>query len=269
MKHLFGFLSVALVVSLLLYGGLKLLEIEIGTLLDWFVGISSFLWLIVICTVPWDAHFRAREVLDDAKISKRKDILVIEESLDYVKKVAKRSLVVAISLHIISALGLYYVAASGVSVVGYFSAGAAVLLTFLRPSVRYYEYLQQHLATIRQEFRYPREDLRELLSKVDSLLVKVENIENTLSTEENKTSWRKEVNQHISKLYEDLEKLDKTVAQNKENAEQKRLSAEQKLLDEVNKVRQESKANLDKLTTDSKILDSVRELANFVKQLKN
>jgi hypothetical protein len=269
MKHLFGFLSVALVLSLLVYGGLRLLEIEIGTLLDWFVGVSSFLWLIVICTVPWDAHFRAKEVLDDAKISKRKDILVIEESLEYVKKVAKRSLIIAISLHIITAIGLYYVAASGVSVVGYFSAGAAVLLTFLRPSVRYFEYLQQHLATIQQEFRYPREDLRELLSKVDTLLMKVETIENTLSTDEDKTSWRKDVTKDISTLYEDLEKLNKTVEQNKEKAEQKRSSTEQKLLEEVNKVRQESKANLDKLTTDSKILDSVRELASFVKQLKS
>lgn len=268
MKQVFGSLVSILFFSILLYFGLKMLEIQIGTLIDWSVGVASLMWLIVVLTVPWDAYFRAKEVLDDAKISKRKDILVIEESLAYVRKVAKRSLVVAICLHFFTAILLYWVAASGISAVGYFSALAAVLLTFLRPAVRYYEYLQQHLATIRQEFRYPREDLSELLGKVDAMGYQIADLQNMLSDEKEVHSWKKEVDKKQIELAEKLEKLAeelKTLSE-KNKLEHKDILA--KISEVAQQIRQETQVKVDKITADSQILDSVRTLANFVKQIR-
>lgn len=49
--------------------------------------------------------------------------------MEYVTKLARRSLGVALGLHLISTLGLYGLAWSGISLVGYLGAGAALLLT--------------------------------------------------------------------------------------------------------------------------------------------
>ncbi|TAE00908.1 MAG: hypothetical protein EAZ97_04665 [Bacteroidetes bacterium] len=285
MKNLVQYLTSATILCLLVYGLLKFFEIQAGSMLDWGIGFSSLMWLIVVVTVPWDAYFRAKEVLDDAKISKRKDILVIEESLKEVKNIAKRALIVAISLHIISALGLYYIAASGMSHVGYVAAIAAVLLTFLRPAVNYYEYVKNYLFNIKSEFRYPREDVNELLAKVNEMVYKIENLENLLEADIHEdakkgyVSWRLQLEKKFKEDADSLEKKFKSDSQSFEMFKEKLEKTLKKLEDQISKndlkqeqavqnVREYSKMNLDKLTSDSKILDSVRELASFVKLLK-
>jgi hypothetical protein len=46
----------------------------------------------------------------------------------------RKSLWLAIGLHILSTIGLYLLAIAGISAVGYISSGAALLLTILRPA---------------------------------------------------------------------------------------------------------------------------------------
>ncbi len=264
---LIGIISSALV----LYFGLSFFSLNIGSPMDWFVGVSALSWLTIVVTVPWNAHFRAKEVLNDAKISKRKDILVIEESLEYVKKVAKRSLIIAIILHIVSAVGLYFIAVLEISSVGYIGAVAAVLLTFLRPSVNYYEYLQRHLANIRQEFRYPREDVQELLTKVSNIEEKMKELDRLLSLDEehSNVSWRQEVEKAHQKFVENIEEVKKKMKENEVKAESQIRKVDEKLEGKIEKVSQDSLVSVEKLTTDSKILDSVREIASFIKQIKS
>lgn len=271
MEKVFSTLAGLIFISLILYFGLSFFSFSIGSPMDWFVGVSTLSWLIIVVTVPWDAHFRAREVLNDAKISKRKDILVIEESLQYVERVAKRSLIIAIILHIVSAVGLYLVAALEISSVGYVGAVAAILLTFLRPAVNYYEYLQGHLANIRQEFRYPREDVQELLAKVTAMEDKMNELDHLLSldNEHKNVSWRQEVEKAHQKFVENIEDLKKKMKENEVKAESQVRKVDEKLEGKIEKVKQDSLVSVEKLTTDSKILDSVREIASFIKQIKS
>ena len=87
-------------------------------------------------------------------------------------------------MHLLSAVGLYTLAATGISVVGYVSSGAALLLTFLRPAIRTYEYLAARLAMIRQELTYPREDVWELRNRFTTLEETLKRIEEQLDPEE-------------------------------------------------------------------------------------
>ncbi len=257
MKTVLNFFVSVVVLALIAFGLLSFFQLPTGELIDWIVGFASFLWLIVIVTVPWNAHFKAKEVLDDAEISKRKDILVVDETLNFAKKIAKRSLIVAISLHIASAVALYLIAYFNISEVGAFAALAALLLTFLRPSVRFYEYLNQKLGNIKQEFRYPREDLHETLRKVEDLKFRLESIENDLSMEENVDSWKKRVNADLILLHQESEKQETKLSNLKEETSL-----------EFAKVRAEQAEKFAKVTADSKVLDAVREIGNFVKQLR-
>ena len=257
MKTVIQFFSAVVVIILLAYGIISIFDVEVKNLVDWIVGISTFVWLIVITVVPWNDHFRAKEVLNDAEISQRKNILVIESSLEYARKVATQALYVAICLHVFSAIGLYLVAYFGVSSVGYFGAGAAILLTFFRPIVAFYEYLQKRLATIRKEFRYPREDVRELLNKFNEIKRQVKNLEYTLDTNPKFPSWRQEVNRTNFELKAELDKLNRFFQDHQKSTNL-----------EFVEVRKESKLQFEKLVADSQILESVRVLAKFLKEIK-
>lgn len=258
MKTVIQFFVSVTFFALMVFGVLHLMDREAGQLMDWVIGLAIFLWLMVIVTVPWNAHFRAKEVLDDAEISKRKDILVVEDALDFTKRVAKRSLVVAISLHILSAIGLYLLAPyMNVSAMGHLGAFAALLLTILRPSVRFYEYINQKLSTIKQEFRYPREDMYELLNKVDDIKVRLEAVEFDLSDDPDHNSWKKQVNNASDDMNIKLNEQDIKLTNLKTNYDT-----------EFENVRSENQDKFAKITADSKVLDSVREIAGFLKQIR-
>lgn len=258
MDKVMQFLMSVVMLVLVVYGVLYFFSIEVGDLMDWIVGVASFVWLIVIVTVPWNAHFKAKEVLDEAAISKRKDILVIDSSLEYVERVAKRSFYIAVGLHIFSAAVMYVVATLGISPVGYFGAIAALLLTFLRPTVRFYEYLQKRLNNIRQEFRFPREDVQEILSQFKAMQAQVEVLEATLETDKNKpNSWRKEVGQKHLAIQKEINELQLMLDNVQENT-----------ATEFQVIKADAKKNFDKLISDSRILDSVRVLSGFIKEMK-
>jgi len=268
MKTIVQFFISVVVLALVAYGVVSFFNLPAGDLVDWAVGVASFLWLMAIVTVPWNAHFKAKEVLDDAEISQRKDIYLVDEALQFTKKVAKRSLIIAISLHIFSAIALYMIALFNVSEVGSFAAIAALLLTFLRPSVRFYEYLNTKLSAIRQEFRYPREDMHELLNRVEDMKMEIENIRNTLDTDPEKPSWRNSVDRSLQDLLLTQVEQEESFKQekNKNTIEFASIRAESQ--EEFVKVRTENQQKFAQVTADSKVLDSVREIANFIRQLK-
>ena len=212
---------------------------------------------MMITTVSWNAHFKAKEVLDDAEISKRKDILVVDSSLEYVQKIAGCSLILAVFLHIASATALYIIATMGISKIGYFAAALALGLTFLRPTARFYEYLRKRLDDIKQEFRYPREDLQHLLDRTQRL-------ELLLDDREDVDSWYNKVNQKFLDIGERIATLQKQDLEYKEEL-QKELAV---LAHSIEEVGQNHALQLERITTDSKVLDAVRELAGFFKKIK-
>ncbi|MCC5657501.1 hypothetical protein LC608_10985 [Nostoc sp. XA010] len=241
------------IVVLTAFGLLQWLHIPAGNFLDWVIGGASFWWLLVIVTVPWNVHFQAKEVLAEAAQSKEKGIPVDEKQVKYVTVLAKRSLWVAIALHLFSAVGLYALAATGISTVGYISSGAALLLTILRPAIRAYEYLYARLAMIRQEWKYPREDIVELRDRLSILEQKIQSFEEQLNPEQSyslpatQQRFAEETRKDLARIAANLEELRAT-----NQTEHERLA-------------REARTAIAQLSTDGQFLDHVREIIRFFK----
>jgi hypothetical protein len=238
---------------LLVFGILQWLQIPAGNLVDWLIGVASFWWLLVIVTVPWNIYFDAQEVIAEAAISKEKKIPVNDKQLNYAKKVSRWSIRVAIALHLFSALGLYTLAAAGISAVGYLSSGATLLLTVLRPAIRAYQYIAGRLYAIRQQIKYPREDVLELRDRVNNLEINVKRVEEQLDLEnphslvtKQQREWQ-ETRQELSRFKALLEQM-----QAKNAVEHEQLS-------------KEAKSAIAQLTEDSQFLNHVREIIRFFK----
>lgn len=239
--------------ALLIFSLLQWFHIPAGNFLDWVIGGASFWWLLVIVTVPWNIHFQAKQVLAEAEQSQEKGITVDQKQQGYVKVLAKRSLLIAIALHVFSAVGLYILAATGISAVGYISSGAALLLTVLRPAVSAYEYLYARLTMIRQEWTYPREDIVELRFRFETLEENVRRLEEQLNPENsyslaaNQQLYLDESRREIARLAAFIEDLRAT-----NQTEHERLS-------------REARQAIAQLSTDGQFLDHVREIIRFFK----
>ncbi|TAF02214.1 MAG: hypothetical protein EAZ77_19185 [Nostocales cyanobacterium] len=245
---------VGIVVTFLVaFGVLQWFHIPAGNFLDWVIGGASFWWLLVIVTVPWNVHFQAKEVLAAAAASIEKNIPVDEKQVKYVQVLAKRSLWLAIGLHLVSAIALYILAATGISAVGYISSGAALLLTLLRPAISAYEYLYGRLIMIRQAFTYPREDILELRNRFDEIEQKVQSLEDQLNPEQpyslaaSNQRFGEETRRELARIIASLEELRAT-----NQVEHERLS-------------REARNAIAQLSTDGQFLDHVREIIRFFK----
>lgn len=249
-----GYLSLGLVLLLLLvYGLLQVLHIPVGNFLDWVIGAASFGWLLVIVTVPWNIHYDAKEALAEAMFSVEKGIPVDEKQVRYVQMVAKRSLWVVITLHLLSAIGLYGLAISGISPIGYISSGAALLLTALRPAIQTYRYFATRISLFRQQFKYPREDVMELRQRVLQLEEAIQRLDDHLDLE-NPASWAIAQQRQWDALRQDLTMVSATLSDLKatNQADHDRLS-------------RESRQAIAQLSTDGQFLDHVREIIRFFK----
>ncbi|TAE76333.1 MAG: hypothetical protein EAZ85_00230 [Bacteroidetes bacterium] len=232
-KTIFGVgISVAILLLLLNFS-----KIEIGNVMDWAIGFGIFAWLLVITTIPWDIYFEANSVLNHAALSKKKEISFDEKELIYVKKVAFNALWIAVLIHIISAIVLYLIAHFKISVLGYYGSGASVLLTFLRPSVRFYQYISERLSNIGFEAQYPRDDVRELSNKVTILEQSLLELGAFLD-EGKEDSWIFRQNKFTEKHEQDIKLLQKKLAYLQELLEQQseRISREtQNAIAEINR----------------------------------
>ncbi|MBP5974080.1 hypothetical protein HW132_15350 [Brasilonema sp. CT11] len=242
-----------MVLVLLGFSVLQWFHIPTGNFLDWVIGGANFWWLLVIVTVPWNVHFQAKEVLAEGAQSTEKGIPVDEKQLEYVKILAQRSLIVALALHLFSAIALYLLAATGISAVGYISSGAALLLTGLRPAISAYEYLYARLVMIRQEWKYPREDVVELRSRFNTLEETVKRLEEQLNPEQpyslaaNQQTYIEDTRKELARIAASVEELRAT-----NQTEHERLA-------------KEARAAIAQLSTDGQFLDHVREIIRFFK----
>jgi len=180
---LWGILSSVIFISLITLAVLSWLHVPIGNFSDWVVALGTFVWLTIIVTVPWNIYFEAREVINEAEESERKKIEFDKAQIPYVQRLASRALSVAILLHIASTVGLYLLAYYQISVVGYYGAGAALLLTILRPAIRLYEYISKRLSSIREQVKYPREDIDAMKFELENLKYQVQVLNDRFDTE--------------------------------------------------------------------------------------
>ncbi len=238
---------------LVIFAILQWLHLATGNFVDWIIAIAMFEWLLIIVTIPWNIYFEAREVSAEADISRKKQIQVDEEQVQYAQKIARWALAIALSLHLFSALGFYWLATVNISVLGYVSSGAALLLTFLRPIIRGYQYLAAKLASIRQQLQYPREDVLELRHQLSKMVDRVKHLEEQLDPEE-PYSWATTLNRHWQETRKDLDNLavTQTELSRQNQAEHQRL--ERKAEDAIAQ-----------LSEDSQFLNHAREIIRFFK----
>lgn len=253
MGNFIGWLGALLLIFLAGFGLTQWLNLPFGNFIDWGIGASIFIWLIIIVTVPWNVYFQSKAVLNQAAISKEKGINVDDNQLPYVKSLAKKSLGLALGLHVISAIALYVLASSGIGTIGYVGAIAALLLTILRPAISAYEYISQRLSAIYQQIDYPREDVMELRQRFANLEESVRQINEQLSSE-NPYSWVTKYAQFSEETRKDLSRLGA-------NLEDLRATNER---DHERLVR-ESRQAIAQLSTDSQFLEHVREIIRFFK----
>lgn len=245
MKNTFSIPFVAIVLlTLLVFGILHWTNLPF-TFLDWVISITLFWWLLLITTVPWNLHFKAKEVLSDGKDSKEAEIEVREQDMAYAKKVARTYLIVAILLHIGSFAGFYYLAESGISVVGYYGAGAALLLTALRPSVRLYEYITYRLRQMQERIHFPREDVISLTYEVRGITHKIEDFKSEM---ENAKAQRKEQDQKLQELRQRIQ------------------GWYDEMLNKQQHIVKETEQKMATLSEDAAFLNQVRQLLRFIKE---
>jgi uncharacterized protein YhaN len=241
------------ILILLTYGILEWLHIPAGNLVDWLIGVASFWWLIFVVTIPWNIYFEAREVLAEADASVEKGILVKDKQVKYVKLITRWSLIGAVALHLLSAFGLYTLAAFGISAVGYASSAATLLLTGLRPAIRAYQYLAMRLRMIRQEIKYPREDIVELRSRVSAIEADLKGLKAQVITKaEAKT---------VIQLQQNSQEMRQKWAQLRANLDQ--LQANNEV--EHQRLATDAENAISQLSEDSRFLGQVREIIRFIK----
>lgn len=253
MDKFIGWLGALLLLFLAGFGLTQWLHLPFGNFIDWIIGASIFVWLLVIVTVPWNVYFQSQSVLNQATVSKDRGINVDEQQLPYVRSLAQRSLWLALGLHLVSAIALYVLAASGVGTIGYVGAITALLLTILRPAISAYEYISQRLQAISQQINYPREDVMELRQRFANLEESVRQINEQLSIE-NPYSWVSKYEQFADETRKDLSRLGA-------NIEDLRATNER----DHDRLLRESRQAIAQLSSDSQFLDQVREIIRFFK----
>jgi hypothetical protein len=229
------------------------LHISAESLVDWLIGIAIFSWLLSITTVPWNIHFRAREVLAEGSFSREKGIAVDAQQQQYAAMIARRSLWVAVLLHLLSAIALYLLALWNVSAIGYLGSIAALLLTALRPAIRTYQFLAMRLAMIQQAFKYPQENIVELRTRVIQLEEMNQLMVQKLDLDD-PTSWMSTQQRQWESLRQDITRLASSLEEFKaiNQADHAHLA-------------REAQQAIAQLSEDSQFLNQARELIRFFK----
>ncbi|MEI6428513.1 MAG: hypothetical protein WCO45_09030 [Pseudanabaena sp. ELA607] len=253
MSKFIGWLFSLLLIFLAGFGLTQWLNLPFGNFIDWVIGGSIFVWLIIIVTVPWNIYFQAKSVLNQAIIAQDRGINIDQNQLPYVRSLAQRSLILALSLHGISTLTLYIVASSGVGTIGYVGAIAALLLTILRPAISAYEYIAQQLRAISQQIDYPHEDVIELRQNLTNLQLSIQQLEKQLNVED-PYSWVAKYESFAEETRKDLSRLGA-------NIEDLRATN----LRDHDRLTYESRQAIAQLSSDSQFLEHVREIIRFFK----
>jgi len=248
--NLVPYILISLLV-LVVFGILEFLHINPGSYWDWIIGLLGIWWLLIITILPWNTYFEAKSVLQNAEQSREKNIPVNEKNVNYAQKIAKKYLIAAISLHVISAVGLLMLSLTGITRIGYVGSVLALLLTFLRPLMRMREFVSERLAAIRNELKFPREDVVELLKKVNKLQEHLTFLESQLNVEKSDSLISEIKNQLESLKNENLAFNTALLKLKAENAA------------EHQKLSHKSEEQLSQLSEDTKFLNQVREIIRF------
>ncbi len=218
------------------------------------IGVITLVWLFFLVTVPWNMYFQAQQILYDAQISRSRGIAVDETALAYAARWARIALWIAIGLHVVTALALCLMAISGIGFIGWFGAGAAILLTLLRPGLRAYAHIRNRLSQIGNELAVPREDAFELRRR----LAQTEDHVRELMVQLDSTHEGSLAQQTLQRLHALEQRATEAADRHNDFAEHMRL--------ELIRVERDAKNTVAQVLGDAAVVGHVRELVRFFKQ---
>ncbi len=253
MKGVFGVLWLAILgIGLWMLG--QWLKLPLTPNLDAGIGIVTLIWLFFIVTVPWNVYFQAQQILFDAQVSRTRGIAVDESALAYAARWARIAFLIAIGLHVATALALALLAWSGIGFIGWFGAAAAIVLTGVRPGLRAYAHVRNRLSRIGSELEVPREDAYELRQRLATAEAELRTLTQQLDLNQ-AGSFAENASQRLQALEQRA-----TASDDRHNdlAEHTRL--------ELVRVERDAKNTVAQVLGDAAVVGHVRELVRFFKQ---
>lgn len=168
MRRLLGVLVAlaAVVIAIVL---IFMADVPLSAIVSLGIGALSLLWLLLLLTVPWNVYFQARELLTEIRTSRERGIEVSPDRETEARRIAARMRAVAVGAHLVSAGVIAAVTYFAGGEIGYYFAGFYLLSTIFRPVGAWFGYLRERLSTMLKEVKYPRDDVKELISRFDGL----------------------------------------------------------------------------------------------------
>jgi len=240
--------------ALAAFGLVKWIGVNPGEIKDWVIGFFIFWWLVVVVTLPWNLYFSAKNLLANSDRAIKSGRAIKETELIYLKRWEKFSFVLAIGLHIITAIVLAYVQYAGFSAFGYIGAAAAILLMAFRPAIRAYDYLMSRLKNIGREIDYPADNVQTLLDRCSSVDNHLALVNQKLNLDDQE-SWASSL---VTKLQSHTAELDHIRTQLEDL---RRLNNE-----EHRQLARDAESAAAQIAEDGKVLNHVRELVRFFKE---
>ncbi|MFB4315084.1 hypothetical protein [Actinomadura sp. 21ATH] len=124
-------------------------------------------WLLLLLTVPWNVHFRARRVLQDIRTSRDRGLEIPDGHEAEARRIASRARTAAIGAHLVTAAAVAAVTYFSGESTGYYFAGFYLLSTLFRPSHAWFAHLRDRLRTMDHEARHPRDDVLALRTRLE------------------------------------------------------------------------------------------------------
>ncbi|MBZ5711762.1 hypothetical protein [Nannocystis pusilla] len=209
-----------------------------GTLLTWGAAGAAMIWLVVLITLPWNLHFRAREVLAEMRRSRDAGIKVTDEQLAFAERVKRWTLMTSLTIHIVSAGVALALALLTDSDLGYPFAGFYLLSCLVRPAMASIQQVRRRLEALAEDTRYPRDDVMKL---------------------------RGQVAQHeaaVDKLAEELKKLREEHDQLTARTDRQRVELEQK----IGALARKFEDSLDRLTDNREIIAGIKSFLRMIRE---
>lgn len=149
---------------------LRWLQINIGDVTLWVSGVAIYWVLSGITILPWNVYFRADETLEEMRKTEEKGGVCNEKDKEYAKKAKRKSGLLAVILHCLTAIGFLLLAMfTQLGVICYLAAVAALGLTILRPAIHSVEHILVRLNHIQEAVRFPRDDVYDLKERLGKL----------------------------------------------------------------------------------------------------
>ncbi|XVQ09490.1 hypothetical protein ACQP1W_44345 [Spirillospora sp. CA-255316] len=162
----YAFLAVAAAVAIVL---VLVADVPLAVVLSLGAGALGLLWLVVLLVVPWHVYFQARRLLQEIGTSRARGLEVPPERETEARRIAARARTAAVGGHVVSAAAVAVVTYFSGTAIGYYFAGFYLLSTAFRPAHAWFAHLRRRLRTMLHEVRYPRDDVLDLLERLNFL----------------------------------------------------------------------------------------------------